>query len=140
MSSPADENATTLGTGTAGDRDPLIRQAEQAAASPQVEQRVHAARTSDVRYVIGGLFLLYGVMLLVASAFTTGANLHKAQGVNINLWTGLGMFVLGALFVTWAVVRPLSAADVAQAPEAGVTYPEASGEPEQAPAEVPRRN
>ncbi len=125
MSSAADESARTLGEGTAGDRDPLIRQAEQAAAArAQAEQRVHAARASDVRYVIGGLFLLYGAMLLVASAFTTAANLHKAQGVNINLWTGLAMFILGGLFVTWATLRPVSVDDVAEVPAGEGTYPE----------------
>lgn len=130
MSSAADENAKTLGQGTAGDRDTHIRHTEEAAESVEgqaVEQRVHAARMSDIRYVIGGLFLLYGVMLLVASAFTSSASLRKAQGVNINLWTGLGMFVLGALFTAWAVKRPVSAEEVAEATEAteGEAYPAA---------------
>ena len=39
----------------------------------------------------------------------------KAAGVNINLWTGLGMLVFGALMVFWA----LGAADGAQAREDG---------------------
>ena len=30
----------------------------------------------------------------------------KADGININLWTGLAMLVFGALMVFWALARP----------------------------------
>ncbi|MEV0379574.1 hypothetical protein [Nonomuraea sp. NPDC050643] len=50
---------------------------------------------SDIRMVIGGLFLLYGVILIVAGVL----------GSAINLWTGLAMAVFGGAFVVWARVR-----------------------------------
>ncbi|MCK2220481.1 hypothetical protein MF672_042780 [Actinomadura sp. ATCC 31491] len=50
---------------------------------------------SDIRMVIGGLFLLYGVILIVVGAL----------GEAVNLWTGLAMAVFGAVFVVWARVR-----------------------------------
>jgi hypothetical protein len=31
----------------------------------------------------------------------------KADGININLWTGIGMLVFAALFVLWARLRPI---------------------------------
>ncbi|QYC40364.1 hypothetical protein Nocox_13740 [Nonomuraea coxensis DSM 45129] len=45
--------------------------------------------------VIGGLFLVYGVILIVAGV----------AGAAVNLWTGLAMSVFGGLFVIWARTR-----------------------------------
>ncbi|MED7925746.1 hypothetical protein SMD20_15935 [Nonomuraea sp. LP-02] len=50
---------------------------------------------SDIRMVIGGLFLVYGVILIVAGVL----------GEAVNLWTGLAMAVFGGLFVAWARAR-----------------------------------
>lgn len=61
----------------------------------------------DIRLLIGGLFVVYGVMLTVAGFFTSDADRQKASGININLWLGLGMLVLGLLFLLWRALRPL---------------------------------
>jgi hypothetical protein len=45
----------------------------------------------------------------VGLGFTTDDDLKKAEGVNINLWAGVAMVVLAALFGLWATVRPLFA-------------------------------
>ena len=66
-----------------------------------------AARLFDLRSMIGGLFVLYGIMLTVAGFFTSPANLAKASQININLWMGLGMLVLGVLFLVWWRLNPL---------------------------------
>jgi len=66
-----------------------------------------ASRLFDLRSMIGGLFVLYGIMLTVAGFFTSPANLAKASHININLWMGLGMLVLGVLFLLWWRLRPL---------------------------------
>jgi hypothetical protein len=66
-----------------------------------------AAKLFDLRVLIGGLFVLYGVMLTVAGFFTSPANLAKASHVNINLWMGIGMLVLGVFFLLWWRLRPL---------------------------------
>ena len=66
-----------------------------------------AARLFDIRLMIGGLFVLYGVMLTVAGLFTSEKDLHKAADININLWLGLGMLVLGVAFLAWFKLRPL---------------------------------
>jgi hypothetical protein len=62
----------------------------------------------DLRYLIGGLFTLYGVVLAAVGLFDSDAELAKAAGIRINLWVGLGMLVTGILFLTWARLRPLS--------------------------------
>ena len=66
-----------------------------------------AAKLFDLRVLIGGLFTPYGVVLAVARLFASGAERQKAPGININLRMGLGMLVLGLLFLLWRRVRPL---------------------------------
>ncbi|MFI5587744.1 hypothetical protein ACIA5G_22020 [Amycolatopsis sp. NPDC051758] len=62
----------------------------------------------DIRLIIALLIGVYGVILTVMGAFfTSDAELKKAADVNINLWAGLGMLVVSALFIIWAKVRPL---------------------------------
>ncbi|MBA2806772.1 hypothetical protein E0500_004715 [Streptomyces sp. KM273126] len=66
-----------------------------------------AARLFDVRRIIGGLFSLYGVIVTLAGLTASEADLDKAEGVNINLWTGLGMLALGLFFLGWLRLRPM---------------------------------
>ncbi|SMD24011.1 hypothetical protein [Lentzea albidocapillata] len=64
-------------------------------------------RLFDLRLIIAFLFGLYGVVLVVIGfGFTTDEDLAKAQGVNINLWAGVAMAALAALFAAWALLRP----------------------------------
>ena len=65
-----------------------------------------AARIFDLRRIIGGLFVLYGLMVGIAGLTDSDAEIDKAQGVNINLWTGLGMLLLGIFFLAWLKLRP----------------------------------
>jgi hypothetical protein len=67
------------------------------------------ARLFDVRRVIGGLFVVYGLIISVTGLFDTKAEIAKAAGVRINLWTGLAMLALGAIFLAWQHWRPLPA-------------------------------
>lgn len=67
-----------------------------------------AARLFDIRRIIGGLFTLYGVIVTIAGINPSDADLKKAEGVNINLWTGLGMLALGLFFLVWLKLRPLA--------------------------------
>jgi len=67
-------------------------------------------RTSafDIRLIIALLLGVYGVVLTVLGLFfVTDEELRKGADVNINLWTGIVMLVVGALFVLWARLRPL---------------------------------
>ncbi|MDR7304131.1 hypothetical protein [Haloactinomyces albus] len=67
-----------------------------------------AATLFDIRMVIGGLFLVYGLLLSGAGMFPTEQGLEKAQGVNINLWTGLAMLAVSGAFLLWLKLRPLN--------------------------------
>ena len=61
----------------------------------------------DLRRIIGGLFIFYGLLLTVLGLFDSQEEIDKAAGVNINLWAGLGMLVFGVLMIVWALTRPL---------------------------------
>ena len=66
------------------------------------------ARAFDVRTFIAALIGLYGVILLLTAIFgTSEADLAKADGLRVNLWTGLGMLAFAAAFQGWAMLRPV---------------------------------
>jgi hypothetical protein len=66
-----------------------------------------AANRFDIRRIIGGLFLIYGVILTVVGVVGSDEVKNKAAGINVNLWTGLAMLVVGGLMVGWALTRPV---------------------------------
>jgi hypothetical protein len=85
--------------------DKLIAESEQ--AEEQAHREARAANLFDVRRFIGGVFLLYGLILLILGFGASDADVEKAAGVNVNLWAGLAMLIVGAIFVAWALLRPL---------------------------------
>jgi hypothetical protein len=71
------------------------------------QPRTHRAGF-DIRLVIALLIGVYGLVLTVMGvAFTPAGQIAKAAGVNINLWAGVGMLAVAALFVLWTVLRPI---------------------------------
>ena len=77
-----------------------------------------AARLFDVRRVIGGLFVVYGLIVGLVGIFDGSAAIDKAQGVRINLWAGLAMLVLGLLFLLWQWLSPAEAPEAPDSAEA----------------------
>ena len=75
------------------------------------QKRASAARTFDVRRVIGGLFTVYGVIITLVGVFDGPEDIAKAEGVRINLWMGLAMLALGLLFLAWQWLRPTEVPD-----------------------------
>ncbi|MBW0117255.1 hypothetical protein [Pseudonocardia abyssalis] len=66
-----------------------------------------ASSLFDLRTVIAVLFGVYGVILTLLGLFGgSPEELAKSGGVDINLWTGVGMLVVAAIFVTWQRLRP----------------------------------
>lgn len=80
------------------------------------EKSATAARLFDVRRIIGGLFVIYGILVTIAGITASEADLRKAQNININLWTGVCMLVLGLLFLLWLRLRPTAAPHTAPEP------------------------
>jgi hypothetical protein len=49
----------------------------------------------DIRWPIGIIFSLYGVVLIVYGAVTNSAIFERSLGINIDLWWGAAMLVFG---------------------------------------------
>ncbi|MCW2761758.1 MAG: hypothetical protein JWR85_1959 [Marmoricola sp.] len=67
----------------------------------------HRAGLFDIRFIIGALIGLYGLIILITGLFTSDAQVEKADGLNINITAGIGMLVVSAAFGIWAWVRPI---------------------------------
>lgn len=109
-----DPNDTTPDDGAGGELSAqggsdARQQAEQVDA--MLAESASAVRLFDVRRIIGGLFVIYGLIVGIIGLTDDKAAIDKAEGVNINLWTGLGMLVLGLAFLIWMAVRPSKAPD-----------------------------
>ncbi len=74
------------------------------------EQR-HRAGLFDIRFIIAALIGVYGVILFIVAFFTSDAEKAKADGLNINLYAGIGMIVVSALFILWSRLRPIVVPD-----------------------------
>ncbi|WP_020670718.1 hypothetical protein [Amycolatopsis nigrescens] len=62
----------------------------------------------DIRLIIALLMGVYGLVITIMGlTVTSDEELAKADGLNINLWAGIGMLVFTLLFVLWARLRPL---------------------------------
>jgi xanthine/uracil/vitamin C permease (AzgA family) len=79
--------------------------------------RSGAARLFDIRLVIGALLTVYGVILTITGIADNNAAVQKAAGLRINLWTGLGLLVVGAFFLVWVKLAPLQAVKADDAEE-----------------------
>ena len=66
------------------------------------------ARAFDIRTFIAALMGIYGVVLLVTGLVATSEDdLAKADGLNVNLWVGLGLILTAAIMQGWAMLRPV---------------------------------
>ncbi|MGV0382051.1 cell wall anchor protein [Corynebacterium segmentosum] len=64
----------------------------------------------DLRNVIGALLGLYGIILIACYFFLDpGVNPDTAmpKEASNNLWAGLAMLAVAALFVLWARLKPI---------------------------------
>ena len=86
--------------------------------SEQTSQKApqkHTAGALDIRNIIGGLLAVYGVILVLMGLFGD-KQLDKTGDVNANLWAGLALAVVGAVFLVWARVRPVVVPDHLEKP------------------------
>ncbi|MCH8611759.1 hypothetical protein [Arsenicicoccus dermatophilus] len=64
----------------------------------------------DIRSFIGTLLGLYGVILTLMGLLGD-KELAKTGGINANLWVGLALLVVSAVFLGWAKARPMIVPD-----------------------------
>lgn len=90
-----------------------------AEVAPNTGSGVHTAGLFDLRLIIAMLFGVYGIVVTIVGLwFTDDADLAKADGLNINLWSGIGMLVLSGFFAVWVFTRPLIVPDEVSPEEA----------------------
>src|SRR5215208_2738347 len=75
--------------------------------SDTTSREERAANLFDLRRIIGGVFVAWGILLTILGLTESDAEIEKAAGININLYAGLGMLVVGIIFLLWAFTRPL---------------------------------
>jgi hypothetical protein len=109
---------------------PFRTSSEMAPTGVSDEDEAHAAKMAnrfDLRRIIGGLFLVYGVILVVTGLVGDHTVKTKASGINVDLITGSCMIVFAILMIAWALLRPTR-------PEPPETRGEGSGRIRRAPA------
>jgi hypothetical protein len=116
-------------------RDDLIGRTEEAEREAGGGREMEAANLFDLRRIIGGLFSVYGILLIILGLGDSDAEIAKSAGVHINLWAGIGMLILGLPFLLWSFARPLGR----QLQEAEAGSEEPGGRPG-GDGDGPRRN
>ena len=76
-------------------------------SEPTSDRAERAANLFDLRRIIGGVFLMWGILLTILGITESDAEIEKAAGININLYAGLGMLVVALIFLLWAFTHPL---------------------------------
>jgi hypothetical protein len=64
------------------------------------------AKIFDLRMFIGSLFVVFGVLVTLRGFTASRADIAKAAGINLSLWTGLMMLATGIVFVAWTLISP----------------------------------
>ncbi len=59
----------------------------------------------DIRFPIGFMFTLTGLIITAWGLVSNPDIYRKSLGININIWTGLGMLVFGLLFLLMSIAR-----------------------------------
>jgi hypothetical protein len=95
--------------------------AERSGRSLSERKALRLAKLFDLRTFIGALFLIFGVVVTIEGSTASKADIAKAGGVNLSLWTGPFMLAIGAIFVLWMLIRPpvqeVQHQDLSHAPE-----------------------
>src|SRR5215218_5586026 len=73
---------------------------------PQERESDFLAKLFDIRSFTGALFLIFGVIDTIVGLGASDADIQKAAGINLSLIIGLVMLVVGAIFITWLLLKP----------------------------------
>jgi hypothetical protein len=59
---------------------------------------------TDIRFPIGLLFTIIGVIISIFGFATNGADFYKhSLGININIWSGISLTIFGVLMLVMAL-------------------------------------
>ncbi len=89
--------------------------ADKVKLTPEEAQNWRLAKLFDLRSFIGALFVIFGVLVTIAGLAASPATINKAAGINLGLWVGLIMLVMGVLFLAWVLLKPPAPITAAEA-------------------------
>ena len=73
---------------------------------PDEARNWRLAKMFDLRTFIGVLFVIFGVLVIIPGIIADPADIEKAAGINLALWVGGFMLVLGVIFLAWVLASP----------------------------------
>ena len=74
--------------------------------TPEEAKNWRLAKLFDLRSFIGALLLIFGVLVIIPGFIAGKATIDKSAGINLSLWIGGLMLVIGAFFVIWILLKP----------------------------------
>ena len=74
--------------------------------TPEEARNWRLAKLFDLRSFIGALFVVFGILVTIPGLAASKAMIDKAAGINLALWIGLIMLIMGVLFLAWVLLRP----------------------------------
>ena len=80
--------------------------ADKVELTPEEARNWRLAKLFDLRSFIGALFVIFGVLVTIAGLAASPATINKAAGINLGLWVGLIMLVMGVIFLAWVLLKP----------------------------------
>jgi hypothetical protein len=73
---------------------------------PEEARNWRLAKMFDLRTFIGVLFVIFGVLVIIPGIIANPADIEKAAGINLALWVGGFMLLLGVIFLAWLLASP----------------------------------
>jgi hypothetical protein len=73
---------------------------------PEEARNWRLAKMFDLRTFIGVLFVIFGVLVIIPGIIADPADIEKAAGINLALWVGGFMLLLGVIFLAWVLASP----------------------------------
>jgi predicted membrane channel-forming protein YqfA (hemolysin III family) len=73
---------------------------------PEEARNWRLAKMFDLRTFIGVLFVIFGILVIIPGIIADPADIEKAAGINLALWVGGFMLLLGVIFLAWVLASP----------------------------------
>jgi xanthine/uracil/vitamin C permease (AzgA family) len=83
--------------------------------TPEEARNWRLAKLFDLRTFIGSLFLIFGILVTIPGITASHATIDKSAGINLGLWVGVTMLVIGAFFLVWVLLKPPAPVTTAEA-------------------------
>ena len=80
--------------------------ADKVELTPEEARNWRLAKLFDLRSFIRALFVVFGILVTIPGLAASKAMIDKAAGINLALWIGLIMLIMGVLFLAWVLLRP----------------------------------